>query len=1165
MDDALVSLPPLALADMAPKGRANEAQQTLSSFFKPAPTAKKRPSALVDGVLLLSDSDDDDDQGDTARQRSSAPDSSSSTAKRVKTEHSTADSQLQPIASTSSLPTAAPSAATQRLAAFAYSHDAARQAPRTLTPADQNRRDEFAKRLALGPDLLRKSRSSYLEKDHYLAAHGDDDGQGASAGGGGASGSDDGSSRTKGKGKGRADHDDDDDDDGSASPFAHFAAKGSTSTAGAKKDTASSGKIKFRFFGEDAQAASRVLNIACFPSQHMLTASIPTHRLDFHVRRLLNAGRKVGVVRQQETAALKKASDNRSAPFTRALSALYTSATYVDELGADSLSIQGDGETATLMCIVEDAPKGGKQGADAKIRIGIVAVVPSTGTVVYDEFDDTLMRAELETRMLHLQPSELLLQKELSGKTESMVKYLARQYAAGKDDFSARVDRISKRPTAAQATSAIASFYAKKATKGDKGDKKGKGKAVQHEPSEIVLSSDDDDDDDHEPRQPSMTPGPDGRPAAVLDLPKLVLVALASLISHLEPFGLSRILKHASSFAPFASRAAMTLNGNTVANLELLRNSTDFREQGSLVSVLDRCRTAMGKRLLRRWVTKPLLSLDLITERHDALTAIHTSSASLTLSKLRDLLRTLPDLERGLSRIHLGRAKPQELLRVLESFVRTGRVFEELESEEAGEDEDGAGRGRIKSALLKRIVEDLPRVKDTAEALVGELELKAARDGNKEALFADEDKYPDLKECKDGLARTMEAMQDELKSARKILRKPALQFTKVSQEEYLLEVKVAEAKSVPADWVRISATKQVHRYRSPALQKKIDKLEQWKEKIAGAASDAFLAFLQEVASHYELFRQTIVSLATADCLFSLALVAHENDWARPTLVTEAGKVELKGARHPIIEAISHEVFVPNDVEFGQGKRRHMLLTGLNMGGKSSLSRSIALIALLSQMGSFVPAASATLSLFDGIFTRMGASDDLARGRSTFMVELSETSAILRAATPRSLLILDELGRGTSTHDGLAIAHAVLEHLVRAVECTTVFVTHYPALGVLARRFPGQVTAEHMACREEEAHDGEPPRITFLYKLVDGLASASHGLNVARLAEIPEQVVQRAKDKGLEMERVERERTARRRERRLAEVLRRVDGLTRGGEAQKAGREVIELCEVALAK
>jgi DNA mismatch repair protein MSH3 len=200
---------------------------------------------------------------------------------------------------------------------------------------------------------------------------------------------------------------------------------------------------QFRFFGTDAQDASRCLNIACFPSQHTLCASIPTHRLDIHVRRLLNAGHKVGVCRQQETAALKKVGENKSAPFTRALTALYTSATFVDELGVDPLGQSG--ATATLMCIVEDKPKGGM--VDAKVKIGLVAVVPSTGLVIYDgsfsslhrsllsidattitEFEDGLMRAELETRLLHIQPNELLLQKDLSPKTESMVKHLAGQH-----------------------------------------------------------------------------------------------------------------------------------------------------------------------------------------------------------------------------------------------------------------------------------------------------------------------------------------------------------------------------------------------------------------------------------------------------------------------------------------------------------------------------------------------------------------------------------------------------------------------------------------------------------------------------------------------------------------------------------------------------------------
>jgi len=797
-------------------------------------------------------------------------------------------------------------------------------------------------------------------------------------------------------------------------------------------------------------------------------------------------------------------------------------------------------------------------------------------------------------------------------------------------------------------------------------------------------------------------------------------------MTHLEPFGLSRILKHASSFAPFASRAAMTLNGNTVANLELLRNSTDFREEGSLVSVLDRCRTAMGKRLLRRWVTKPLLSLEcvlsllpsssspclaktddpprrLITERHNALTAIHTSSASLTLSKLRDLLRTLPDLERGLSRIHLGRAKPQELLRVLESFVRTGRVFEELENEEAGEDERDGG-GRLKSALLKRIVDDLPRVRGTAEALLGELELKAARDGLKEALFVDEDKYPALKvrpsrspfrsrasqsetdsrlliaqECKDGLARTMDDMQDELKSARKILRKPALQFTKVSQEEYLcvpflspslalFERATADASAATGSRSRSprpraspptgcasrrpsrctgtarrrcrkrSTSSSSGRRKSPAVRPSrfvvVAVVQLELTSLFAAASDAFLAFLQCVSlSSFAPRPSTDACLLTGRSHRTTSCSARRSSRShRPTASSASrssrtrttGRARRSSPRRARSSSKARGTrssrpsrtrcscrttsssarasgatcssrastwAVRPSLSLSLSLPLHLRADSSSLAGKSSLSRSIALIALLAQMGSFVPAEAATLSLFDGIFTRcvstlsrrctsrtgltrctsnsMGASDDLARGRSTFMVELSETSAILRAATPRSLLILDELGRGTSTHDGLAIAHAVLEHLVRAVGCTTVFVTHYPALGSLARRFPGEVTAEHMACREEAAHDGEPPRITFLYKLVDGLASASHGLNVARLAEIPEDVVQRAKDKGLELERIEGERTARRRERRLAEVLRRVEGLVRGGaeggEARKEGREVLELCEIALAK
>ncbi|BGP13767.1 hypothetical protein JCM10213_006401 [Rhodosporidiobolus nylandii] len=1186
-------------------------QKSISSFFKPKPQAANVKRDREAEVLVLDSSDEDDDGAG----RSAAP------FKRVKTEHDEQGSELEPIASTSKLPppppppaaaTSAPSPSSRRIAQFAYTpfKSISADGPRALTAEQQKRREAFVKRLHLGPggrDLLKK-RTSYLEKEHYLASGAD----GEDGGAGGAPGShqygeedeedgSEGSNDAGGKGKGKE------------NTFAKFAAKGAS--AGGKKDVKGKGKAKekddaggkvkytpleqqvlalkkahpgvllvvevgykFRFFGEDAQHASRALNIACFPSQHMLTASIPTHRLDIHVRRLLNAGYKVGVVRQQETAALKKASDNRSAPFTRALSALYTSATYVDELGVDPLGTSGGGAggTAALMCIVEE--KLGKQ-PDAKVRIGLVAVMPSTGEVVYDEFEDGLMRAELETRMLHLQPSELLLQKELSSKTESMVKHLVGQHNAGTGDFTTRIERIAKRPNATAATSTIQAFYAEARKEEIK-------KGLRKEPSEIVLEDSDEGgeaaaDDEGEAEKGKKANFESQQPPGVLDLPKLVLIALASLVKHLASFRLDGVFTHTSSFSPFASRASMTLNGNTVANLELLRNSTDFREAGSLISVIDRCKTAGGKRLLRKWVKAPLLSVQAVNDRLTAISEIHSASSSLTLSKLRDLLKSLPDLERGLSRIHFGRASPNELLRVLEAFQRVGRVFDEVDSpDEADEamgdgDEDGPVRrgagGSLKSSLLKGIVRQLPQVRGRVSELLAQLDVKAARDNKKETLFTDERKYPELQACKEELADTELAMQDELKAARKVLRKPALQFTKVSQEEYLLEVKIAEAKSiVPADWIRINGTKQVYRYRTPKLQKKLDKLEQAKEKVAAAASASFLAFLDEVSTHYELFRSVIAAVSTADCLFSLALVALSQNWTRPTIVDESGTLDIVGGRHPIIEAVSSNAFVPNDVSFGaKGGRRSMILTGLNMGGKSSLSRSIALVALLAQIGSYVPAESCTSSLFDGIYTRMGANDDVARGRSTFMVELAETSEILRLATSRSLIILDELGRGTSTNDGQAIAEAVLEHIVREKKSLCVFVTHYPSLASLAKRYPECVTVNHMSCLETERDDGSWD-VTFLYKLAAGLASSSHGLNVARLADLPESVIETARKKSGELAKVTEERVKARRTGRLAEVLKRAKEFAeetegRGGVPDgESGAKLLEMCEALLA-
>ncbi|GAA5830215.1 hypothetical protein JCM3766R1_002826 [Sporobolomyces carnicolor] len=1191
--------------------------QSISSFFKPKPPPSSRQSEIV----ILDSSDDD--------QPARPP-----PTKRVKLEHAgSSESRASPIASTSrpAISTATPpppaTRSYQRLQAFSYTPASLEDGGvvKPLTAVEQKRRESFINKLVGAQAIRDQRRSNYLQDQHFMApSHDDDDGD--ERGGqdpldenhfetdeimfdddGGDGGADGENGRlahngAKGKGKGKSKE-----ELIATSRFAKFAAvasaaKGRSSTS---KDSSPASNVKytpleqqvialrkenpgvllaievgykFRFFQEDAQTASRVLNIACFPQRQFLTASIPTHRLDLHVRRLLNAGHKVGIVRQLETAALKKVSENKSKPFTRALTNLYTLATFVDELGAqeggDSTSSSGP-TTAALMCLVED-PIGGAGGYE-KVRIGIVAVMPSTGEIVWDEFEDGLMRSELETRMLHLQPNELLLQKDLSPATESIVKHLAGRFNSGASGSTCRIERIPKRPTPSKATSAITEFYAE--------SKKRQRSEMKKVPSEIVLEDSDEDGG----RPESVTArGEEDMPSAsqktelavaggsssmssVFELPKLVLVSLASLIAHLSAFNLSALFLHTSCFASFSSRTTMTLNGNTIVNLELLRNSTDYKEQGSLISVLDKCRTTMGKRMLRKWISKPLVSVDAVNQRLDAISEIHSATSNLALSKLRELLKSLPDLERGLSRVHFGRAGPNELLRVLEALTRVGSVFDEL-----GHDGGSTDFG-LKSELLRSTARELPKIKRTVRELVDQVNQKMARDGRKENLFEREQDWPELVECKRAKTLVEEEIQEELRKARKVLRKPALQFKQVALEEYLLEVKVSEKNIVPADWLRINGTKAYYRFRSPSLQTKIQELEQARERLAAAANAAYLSFLQEVASHYAAFRSTIAQLSTLDCLFSLALVALSHNYTKPKIVSEPGSLVIEQGRHPIIEQFSSEPFVPNSVSFGtEFNRKQMILTGLNMGGKSSLAKSIALIALMAQIGSFVPAEACTTSLFDGIYTRMGASDSIIQNRSTFMLELVETSEILKLASNRSLILLDELGRGTSTNDGEAIASSVLEWISRHQHSLTVFVTHYPNVASLAKKYPHSITTNHMACLEagEEGNrdDGaiaQDPSddVTFLYKLVPGLASSSHGLNVARMAGIPESVLSIARRKRIELESAVRDRVEARKRNKLEMALRalarqqqRRDAGDADSDEEEDGRKLIELCK-----
>ncbi|XP_027719984.1 DNA mismatch repair protein Msh3 [Vombatus ursinus] len=583
---------------------------------------------------------------------------------------------------------------------------------------------------------------------------------------------------------------------------------------------------KYRFFGEDAEIAARELNIYCHLDHNFMTASIPTHRLFVHVRRLVAKGHKVGVAKQTETAALKAIGENKSSVFTRKLTALYTKSTLIGEdvnplMKLDDPvnveEIPSDTSNNYLLCICENK-ENMKDKQKGNITIGIVGVQPATGEVVFDSFQDSVSRLELETRILRLQPVELLLPSEMSDLTERFIKSVT---SVSVRDDRIRVERMDNLYFEySHAFQQITEFYA--------------------EVLDVKASQ-------------SFS--------GILNLDKPVICSLAAVIRYLKEFNLEKMLYNPRNLKKLSSEMEfMTINGTALKNLEILQNQTDSKFRGSLLWVLDHTKTPFGRRKLKKWVTQPLLKSRQITVRDIA-------------------------------------------------------------------------AGRIK-----------------------------------------------------------------------------------------------------------------------------------------------MGFSQDVAPELNCERSS-------------------------------------GFQEREIEGDSERV---------------MIITGPNMGGKSSYIKQVALITIMAQIGSYVPAEEATIGIVDGIFTRMGAADNIYKGQSTFMEELTDTAEIIRKATSQSLVILDELGRGTSTHDGIAIAYATLEHFIRDVESLTLFVTHYPPVCELEKTYPQWVGNYHMGflVNEDEStqntgqEDEEiPDFVTFLYQITRGVASRSYGLNVAKLADVPGEILKKAAYKSKELERL----------------------------------------------
>uniref|UniRef100_A0A6Q2YWB6 DNA mismatch repair protein MSH3 n=1 Tax=Esox lucius TaxID=8010 RepID=A0A6Q2YWB6_ESOLU len=487
--------------------------------------------------------------------------------------------------------------------------------------------------------------------------------------------------------------------------------------------------------------------------------------------------------------------------------------------------------------------------------------------------------------------------------------------------------------------------------------------------------------------------------------------------------------------------------------------------------------------------------LQSICERQQAVCEI-LDSDSITLPTLKALMSRLPDLERGICSIYHKKCSTQEFYLINSNLSRLGLELQALLP---------SIQSQLSSSLLRGLLLDTPDLLAPAHNFLKVLSEKAAKSGDKMELFYDLSVFPVLQERREEIQSVLAEIQDHLREVQITLRTPTVNYVTVSGQEFLVEVKNSMKSVVPSDWVQISSTKAVSRYQSPYLVEKCRRLSQLKEKMLIDSKKEWTNFLNQFGEYYYTMKKAVCNLATIDCLYSFAEVhLSTNCGTQMALHTgKQGKLTYSNTNGD--------------------RRRTMIITGPNMGGKSSYIRQVALLCIMAQVGSYVPATEASLGILDGIYTRMGASENIYKGRSTFMEELTETSEIVAQASERSLVILDELGRGTSTHDGTAIAYATLEYFIREVKSLTLFVTHYPPLCELEKVYPRHVGNFHMAFLLNEpefvAKDGElkPDFITFLYQLTEGAAGRSYGLNVAGLADIPEDVLHIATCKAQELE------------------------------------------------
>jgi len=808
----------------------------------------------------------------------------------------------------------------------------------------------------------------------------------------------------------------------------------------------------YEMFFEDAVEGSRILNLALTKRQTIPMCGLPHHAANSYISRLLRAGRKVAICDQLEEARPGKL-------VKRDVTQILSPGTHFDER---MLAAERNNFLAAVHAV----------GA----TFGIACVDLTTGDFKTTEVSG---EAELLTELERLKPAEVIHPGEAAS-LRARLQHTSR-ILVGHDDW----------------------VFA---------------------PETAVFTV----------REHFKVASLDG--FGLKD--RVAATGAAGAVLHYLTQHLRRDVKHLTRLTFYECRDFLVLDATTLRNLEILEPlHRDAPRNTSLFGMLNRTVTPMGARRLRDWLTQPLAAVAAICRRQDAVQSWLDHTAAL--EAFRAKLAAVRDLERTISRLSVGTGNARDLvalrmaleqvpglretLAMLVESSSSSNLSRELlkgnEDEDEDEDDDEDEKSAALLAQLTVEVTELPALVEViARAIVEDapLALKESgliRDGFDPAL---DELRTAMRGGKDWIAKLQ---QDEI--ARTGIGSLKVRFNSVFG--YYIEVTKSNLDKVPADYTRKQTVANGERFITPALKEMESRILGAEERAMKLEYDLFLKVREQVLGCLREVQQTAGALAQLDALACFAETARQFDFCRPE-VRDEGRISIRDGRHPVLDrALVEERFVPNDTELDRGtgilpvrspEETHRqdacatcpqiaLITGPNMAGKSTYIRQVALLTLLAHTGSFVPASAARIDLVDRIFTRIGASDDLARGQSTFMVEMSETANILNNATPRSLIILDEIGRGTSTFDGLSLAWSIVEHLHNTVGAKTLFATHYHELTELAGKL-GRVKNFNVAVREW--HD----QIVFLRKIVEGGTDKSYGIQVARLAGVPREVIERAK-------------------------------------------------------